>query len=63
MLNKIKSIASNKSDLTRKALILGGTIVGGVIAVALTSKPEPEEVEITIVEETVVTEEAPETEQ
>ncbi|WBF79091.1 membrane protein [Arthrobacter phage Hankly] len=42
MVYNITSLPSPKKTLIRKGIVLGGTIIGGLIAFALVSRSEPE---------------------
>ncbi|QFP95014.1 hypothetical protein SEA_NAPOLEONB_46 [Arthrobacter phage NapoleonB] len=56
MVYNITSLPSPKKTLIRKGIVLGGTIIGGIIAFALVSRSEPEtDVEVVYEEETETT--------
>lgn len=56
MVKKVTTtVSTSYAQLGRKAIILGGTIIGGIIALAVAVKTDPEISEVVIVEETVET--------
>lgn len=49
------TVSTSYAQLGRKAIVLGGTIIGGIIALAIAVKTDPEISEVIVVEETVET--------
>lgn len=56
MVKKITTTVSTKQQLLgRKAIIMAGSVIGGIIALVVAVKTDPETVEVLVVEETVET--------